>query len=117
MGCSTITPPSHAPDIHIFQIRCCGSMEPTIQNGDLVHVDKNFPFEDLEIGDVIEFQTYQKKLLHRIIGSDEGGWVMKGDAHRNRDITRVTKDNYLGKMVKIESLGLDLPDFYEKIEL
>ena len=86
-----------------------GSMLPYIQDYDWVIIlpaDKA-PFEDLQIGDIVAYNATWvtddiTKVLHRITGKDQWGWIVGGDNNPVNDPNvHLTKENYLGKCVTI----------------
>ena len=85
-----------------------GSMEPEIPPGTLI-LSRETDIDDLEMGDVICFQSLSpsmrgRMITHRIIGKtvDENGAVSlqtKGDANPSADGYPVTEANLVGKVV------------------
>lgn len=85
-----------------------GSMEPEIPTGTLI-LSRETDIEELEMGDVICFQSLSpsmrgRMITHRIIGKtvDENGAVSlqtKGDANPSADSYPVTEANLVGKVV------------------
>jgi len=102
-GCATAPPTKiYTPDIRTYTITCCGSMLPEISNGDMVHIDFNYPFEKLKVGDIIDFRAGDRYILHRIIRKNNKGWVTKGDNNRFEDGVVTNEDNFRGKMVGMD---------------
>ena len=87
-----------------------GSMEPSLEIGDVV-VIKEFPKEELQIGDVISFRNGQSIITHRItdVKKDKNGKISfetKGDNNNIKDKNFVKFDDVEGKMVgKIPFVG------------
>lgn len=77
------------------------SMDPIIQKGDLVVMQKT-DIEDIEIGDVIQYQLEDIQVVHRIIDVkyDEGVryYVTKGDANNSEDASPVLESQVRGKL-------------------
>jgi signal peptidase I len=107
------------PDTYSFIVPDTHSMEPALSAGDKVYIDRRADYDDLIIGDVIvyspkelrklrdEGKTTAHSLIHRIehyLLNDETGvtFTIKGDNNPRRDKFRMTRDNYIGKMVKVE---------------
>lgn len=74
------------------------SMYPAIKNVDIC-VIINYPFDKLQIGDVVSVKYEDCKVLHRLVKKDLTGWVTKGDNNTQEDDVILTESNYLGKMV------------------
>ena len=79
-------------------------MLPTIRGGDIVHVDENFNFENLKIGDIVIFYPEGEDFapVHRIVQETEGGWITRGDNNKENDPWVLTKENFRGKIVRID---------------
>lgn len=73
-------------------------MYPAIKNVDIC-VIINYPFDKLQIGDVVSVKYEDCKVLHRLVKKDLTGWVTKGDNNTQEDDVILTESNYLGKMV------------------
>jgi signal peptidase I len=83
------------------------SMAPEINTGSLVWIDNDFPFNNIKIGDVIiykdnkpSFGTYN--IVHRVIKKGNGYLICKGDRNSSPDSTKVTINNYMGKVSFVE---------------
>lgn len=76
------------------------SMKPIINPGDSV-VGKKVKYETLELGDDVIYYNDELGIfiVHRIIGSDENGFIVKGVNNPVQDEIRVTEDNYIAKVV------------------
>ncbi len=78
-----------------------GSMHPTLQSGDLVVA---FEQDAYTVGDVVVYRVPAAergagtKIVHRIVGGSETGYVVKGDAREGPDKWEPTPDEILGKM-------------------
>lgn len=82
-----------------------GSMEPTIQLGDIVTIDPN---KNPQEGDIITFKVDQHTVTHRVIrrwvSTDPQGVIhsmfqTKGDANRTADAWTLTDNQVMGKVV------------------
>ena len=66
-----------------------GSMEPTIKEGSLVFVKKNFEFDSYKVDDIVTFSdtVENKSFTHRIIeiDSEKRTFDTKGDANNDKD--------------------------------
>ncbi len=88
-----------------------GSMEPALQTGSVVVVRPVDP-STIQDGDIIMFFSPDKKSLttHRVVKTEPGpmlGFITKGDANHNPDITPVIPDQIAGIVVfNIPYLGL-----------
>lgn len=62
-----------------------GSMEPTLQRGDLIVV-KGQEFQDIEVGNIIIYQTDYTgvPIIHRVIAKDQNTLETKGDNNVNQ---------------------------------
>ena len=91
-----------------------GSMMPTLKVNEKVDVDKNVPFEDLEIGDIIVFNRpsdHNRVIVHRvvsIINDDPITLRTKGDANPasipGTDFP-ITEEEYIGKVTKSSEIN------------
>lgn len=74
-----------------------GSMMPHLNIGEIIIIlEKN----TYEIGDIITFYTKNENLLtHRIVGSDNDGFITKGDFNNVQDEEIVKKQNIQGKVI------------------
>ncbi len=82
-----------------------GSMSPAIEVGDIVIVERGTPW-DVETGDVIQFQSDNVRVSHRVIEilEDERGlplFITQGDANAKPDSQPVYSDQYVGKVVYV----------------
>ena len=82
-----------------------GSMAPALRTGDVVVVQD--PPEELTEGTVISFRSGPTSVIHRIVGTNEVGYVTKGDANRVDDSWVVGRDEVTGVGVMlVPYLGL-----------
>jgi signal peptidase I len=78
-----------------------GSMEPAISTGSVVVVSP-VDVENIHVGDIISFTSFQVKIIHRVAeiqGSSPIFFVTKGDANRDTDFAMVPAQNVHGKVV------------------
>ena len=77
-----------------------GSMEPSLYAGDMVFVNSNVDFEDVQLGDVIIFQYEDMNVIHRVVDEamidGERHLKTKGDANKVDDGFVATEENYCG---------------------
>lgn len=80
-----------------------GSMEPNLYAGDMVFVNSNVDFEDVQLGDVIIFQYEDMNIIHRVVDEaiidGEKRLKTKGDNNKNADGYLTTEDNFSGVVV------------------
>lgn len=84
-----------------------GSMEPTINPGDLVIVKQQ---KEYHKGDIISYKGENTSTTHRIVGATETGFILTGDAN-NKEDGEISKDKVIGKVVKI------IPGFMRVVEI
>lgn len=74
------------------------SMKPVYHQGDLVIVEKASGYHP---GQIVAYRAAggHVVVLHRIVGGNAAGFVMKGDNNQSIDPTRPTADQVLGKAV------------------
>lgn len=97
-----------------------GSMEPNLYAGDIVFVNTNIDFEDVEIGDVIIFKHKDMNIVHRVIEATtiDGQKYLKtkGDANKFDDGFVVSTENFSGKaLFHIDKIGYAV-DFGKQIK-
>ena len=91
-----------------FYVVASGSMIPELQVDDIIVVQGNIPFEEIEIGDIIVFDRpsdHNKVIVHRVVtilDDDPKTLRTKGDANTGSipgtDFP-ITEEEYLGKTV------------------
>ena len=75
-----------------------GSMETHIKTGSVCFVNTKADYYDMQVGDVIAFETSTGKMVtHRIISITDEGMETKGDANNVSDGISTTADNFRGK--------------------
>jgi hypothetical protein len=94
------------------------SMRPLIRHGDTVFRDESFPFEQVQVGHTIAWQSSRSPhpTVHRVMWRWEGTrrrygifgpkipvieLVTRGINNPDRDEDIVTRKNYLGRVVRI----------------
>ncbi len=99
--------------IGVFPIKplsiASGSMEPEIYIGDLV-VIKKCNANDVNVGDIIEYQMEGFTVVHRIIEKSQRDgefyFITKGDNNEQQDSKEVSEEQLIGKVIfKIRYLG------------
>ena len=99
-----------------------GSMEPSLYAGDMVFVNRNVDFEDVQLGDVIIFQYEDMNIIHRVIeesttiDGQQKYLKTKGDANKFDDGFVVSTENFSGKaLFHIDKIGYAV-DFGKQIK-
>ncbi|HUG29701.1 MAG TPA: signal peptidase I [Candidatus Limnocylindria bacterium] len=69
------------------------SMEPALRSGDLVVAVRADAYA---VGDIVAFHTDGGLVVHRIVGSDDSGFVVQGDSRASPDIWRPEATEILG---------------------
>lgn len=81
-----------------------GSMEDTIMTGDLI-VGKAAEIEEVSVGDIISFYDGNSVVTHRVIEIEtvdgEIRLTTQGDNNNTADSKKVTKDNLIGKYIRL----------------
>lgn len=94
-----------------------GSMEPTIQTGDLIiiHQEK----KEYQENDIITFMDVNGSFVtHRIVGRTSQGYLTKGDANKSVDPGYVRKEKIVGTYVlKIHRFGYLIKSIQNPITL
>jgi signal peptidase I len=74
------------------------SMEPLYHQGDLVVVAHA---DHYAIGDIIAYHDAAKGIvvLHRIVGGDAAGWIMRGDNNQSEDSVRPSSSQVIGRAI------------------
>lgn len=84
-----------------------GSMQPVIMPGDVV-VNREQATDKYEIGDVVTYLEGNISYTHRIIGEEEGLFVLKGDNNNIAD-EKVADSQLIGKVILIiPKIGLGI---------
>lgn len=74
------------------------SMYPAVKNIDICVIIQ-YPFNKLQIGDVVSIKYEGGDVLHRLVKKDLTGWVTKGDNNLYEDDVILNESNYSGKML------------------
>ncbi len=85
-----------------FSVVVTPSMVPTINVDDIIII-KDFDYDKLEVGDIIVYRNteYNINVVHRIVSVNiDNTYTTKGDANATEDSFPITKDIYIGKVVK-----------------
>lgn len=94
-----------------------GSMEPTIDVGDLIIV--NTKYDELKENDIITF--YDEKgsfVTHRIIEIKDGEYITKGDNNNSEDQGTINKDDIVAKYVtRLNGMGKLMASFQSPITM
>ncbi len=108
----TIRNPNEVPSVNGIKTFCIvsGSMRPEIDINDVVIV-KEVPETEINVGDVISFNTDGEIVTHRIIAIEKGQYnknlyITKGDANNVEDEEKITYEDIEGKYInKIPKVG------------
>jgi signal peptidase len=88
-----------------------GSMEPAIHPGDLVLIRAQ-KAEQYKVGDIATYLEGQMAYTHRIIGLEEGLFILKGDNNNTADDEPVRPEQFEGKvLLTIPKVGLAMVFF------
>ena len=87
-----------------IRLTCCGSMEPTLDENDLVFIQKA-PFGEPKIGDVVIAANPEcygdVSLMHRIVATAGDQYITQGDNVGSIDRCSFTKEQLTWKMLTI----------------
>ncbi len=100
--------PSDSEPIRLFYASapCRGdSMRGTLADGDCLWIFP-VPFDSLQVGDVVAFDSGGKVVVHRIVGREEKGFRTQGDGNWSRDFARLTSGGLIGKVMERERRGV-----------
>lgn len=81
------------------------SMEPTLRGGDLAIVE---PAPRYAVGQIVAYhpaQAPERTIVHRIVGGDAAGFVVRGDNRTTADYDRPRASDLLGRSVVIVPLA------------
>lgn len=78
----------------VFEVKT-GSMEPTIEIGDIIIVKLDEPFGQ---DDIITFQEANYLITHRVISIQDDYIITKGDNNNTED-EPIKRDNVIGKVI------------------
>ena len=85
-------------NIHPYVV-LSGSMEPTIETGSIVFIDKSARFDEIREKDIIAFKLNDTMVTHRVVEVTSQGLITKGDANSTNDGGFVIAENFIGKNV------------------
>lgn len=87
-----------------------GSMEPKLMTGCIAFVNQRVEYEDIAIGDIIEYKTETGvSCIHRAIKITEEGIETKGDNNDHSDGITTIAENFKGKVVfSVPKLGYSI---------
>ena len=108
-----------------------GSMDPAIQEGDLILTEQTEILgvlhelnpEDVKVGDIILYKENSSNgsglgestdiIVHRVIGIEKSGnntyFTLKGDNNSAPDPEKVTPDQVVGKVIVVDNYVLKIP--------
>ncbi len=81
------------------------SMRGTFRPGDILWIS-HYPYESLQVGDVVAFGVRGKSIAHRIVGREAAGFRTRGDGNRSRDDRLLMPADLIGKVVGRERRGV-----------
>lgn len=88
-----------------------GSMEPVIKVNSIVLLEP-VEFEDLQVGDIIRYTSYQGySIMHRVVSKNSSYVTTKGDANDRPDTFVVMPSQITGRVVEIHNEYVDLLTF------
>ena len=83
-----------------------GSMESNIKIGSISFINTRYPFEKINVGDIIAFKRDTIFATHRVVEITEEGFKTKGDANNVVDGKIVLEKEYVGKnILSIPKIG------------
>ena len=95
-------------DLQASGIFCTGSMLPTLHCGDIVFLQTDLVYRDIEVGDIIAFRRRncfgdesgsETRILHRVVDIDAGWFITKGDNNYFEDSCRLPLLNIEGEVI------------------
>lgn len=92
------------PNVLILKMSDTGSMKPLLDTDDIVAVSKRISFDSLKKGDVITYSpawSSGKMVTHMCYRNKGDSWEMYGINNERIDPEYMTRDNYVGKVIKI----------------
>ena len=107
---------AQTPPVNSTYIMIGNSMSPSIRDNDGMVVDSHFPFDKLNVGDIIVFNSYDTTnsgqhitIIHRvaqIITDDQGDRIIRTKGDANPDSIPgidypIFQQNYIGKVVSV----------------
>lgn len=102
IGYSTLIEKKPLPQVfgYSYLVVASGSMEETIQIGDIVVIQES---NEYKIGDIITFFPLDQSVTttHRIVKIEGDKIYTKGDANPTEDLNPISQEQIVGKVVKI----------------
>lgn len=93
-----------------------GSMEPVLYRGDIVIIDTNPNYDNIQVGDIIVYKAtwFNQPVIHRVIkkGLDQNGkpaLITKGDNNPAADPYPVYPHQIISKVVSINGSPMVIP--------
>jgi len=93
------------PNVKVFGIADTGSMDGLLDYGHNVIATDHFDRAKLAVGDIVVYQVYTKKIVHRIVGIRED---KHGRIYRMRGDNNVSVDSYYLRDLNIKWLVLGI---------
>ena len=81
------------------------SMWGTLADGDCLWISP-VPFDSLQVGDVVAFDSGGKVVVHRIVDRTENLFRTQGDGNWSPDSAPLTSKNFVGKLAERERRGI-----------
>lgn len=85
------------------------SMDPTVPAGSICLVNKSFPYEDIQAGDIVMYscggmEPYGRAdgWIHRAIEESGESFVMRGDNNDRNDPFSMDENSYVGKVINFQ---------------
>ena len=73
------------------------SMYPTLTRGSMVMIEPT-PYEDLKVGDIVNFDFASTTCTHRLVGfAEDGDLITQGDASTSQE--KISESKYRGRIV------------------
>ena len=83
-----------------FYVVLSGSMKDSINIYDLV-ISKEVSRDDIQVGDVISFQSGSEIVTHRVVNIEGGLYTTKGDNNNTEDDAKIKYENIKGKVIGV----------------
>lgn len=80
-----------------LRILVTDSMHPSVYKGNLVLLNIDTPWEEIEEGNIIVFRSGATEVMHRVKSITNDGMILKPDNGEGENF--VTKDMYVGKEI------------------
>lgn len=77
----------------------------TLAHGDCLWLS-SVPFDSLQAGDVVAFDSGGKTVVHRIVEKRGDGYATQGDGNWSRDSALLTADRLIGQVMERERMGI-----------